>query len=381
MSSTMSIKNTNLSVYFSGALLGQPPGEVLPAKNLCTNMIIILVSAHGRHYSFLSEKRKLVKENLKEENLLRILKKDQRPKSKIAQHSIRKTFLDHNDTTSQHEAERETVRRRSKAARHLDKHKGQGREKCLLASTRGRKVSLPVLQMLLMLYSLVVTTSEETTSMTEILLWKRLSATHGLGVLSLARAEPGGGDKARLTESWLAPRGGAELGPDGQMFSYRRGTPPSPAGSTTTTSGSSTSSYTAQSSLGTSLMSPAPGRLACMSPIMKSRMLAMASTTPMRSRPTVAPTSNSAAGSIPTWRTLDHKQPIDGVLGRMFNRELRPNTSQDTYEDLRVCKINDTPVLHIDIPLCNRFIMYEKAPATRPACIYTMLFIKWSCLR
>ena len=373
----MSIKNTNLSVYFSGALLGQPPGEDKPAKNLCTNMIIILVSAHGRHYSFLSEKRKLVKENLKEENLLRILKKDQRPKSKIAQHSIRKTFLDHNDTTSQHEAERETVRRRSKAARHLDKHKGQGREKCLLASTWGQKVSLPVLLLLLMLYSLVVTTSEETTSMTEKLLWKRLSPTQGVGVLSLARAGPEGGDRARLLESRLAPRGGAELGPGDQMFSYKGGTPPSSAGSMTTTAGSSTSSYPAQSSPGTSPMSPAPRRLACRSPIMKSRMLAMASMTSMRLRSPVVPTPNSAAGSLPTWRTLDHKQPI----ARMLNRELRPNTSQDTYEDLRVCKINDTPVLHIDIPPCNRFIMYEKAPATRPACIYTMLFIKWSCLR
>ena len=68
-------------------------------------------------------------------------------------------------------------------------------------------------------------------------------------------------------------------------------------------------------------------------------------------------------------------------IGKLPCPALRPNTSQDTHEDIRMCKINDTPVLHIDIPLCNRFIMYEKAPATRPACIYTMLFIKWSRLR
>ena len=57
----MSIKNTNLSVYFSGALLGQPPGEDKPAKNLCTNMIIILVSAHRRLHSFYLKKESLSK--------------------------------------------------------------------------------------------------------------------------------------------------------------------------------------------------------------------------------------------------------------------------------------------------------------------------------
>ena len=45
---------------------------------------------------------------------------------------------------------------------------------------------------------------------------------------------------------------------------------------------------------------------------------------------------------------------------------LRPNTSQDTHEDIRMCKINDTPVLYIDPLLYNCVIMYETRPPPGP---------------